>query len=197
MRPLSILTLVVTLAAGFAAAWPAAAQDYARPGFYAGAGVVGGIYTKLDDAIEDQLGLDSHTDTAVGFDLFSGYRFHPNVAVETELTYLSATDVDVTGLGPVDIQSFALTGSAKIFPWTGRIQPYLLGGIGFFQIHVGGKGAVDNSELGFAARFGGGVDFYLTERLVLVAKADYLLPTAGDVEDADFVSFGGALQYRF
>jgi len=66
------------------------------------------------------------------------------------------------------------------------------------------RGAYELTDLGAStdrilwelARFGGGLDFYITESIVASAGVDYLLPT-GDVEDLDYVSFGWGLQYRF
>jgi hypothetical protein len=45
-------------------------------------------------------------------------------------------------------------------------------------------------------RFGGGLDFYATEHVVLTLGIDYVLPF-GDLEDLDYVSIGWGLRYRF
>lgn len=55
---------------------------------------------------------------------------------------------------------------------------------------------IRETQTDFAARFGAGLDIYLTENIVLSAGVDYVLPT-GDVNDLDYVSFGGGGQYRF
>ena len=181
-----------------------AAQDYARSGFYLGAGVVGGIYTEIDDEVEDELlalgySVDIDTDTAVGFEVYGGYRLHPNFALEAEFEMLPDTDIDLGGFGTfAELESWTLTANAKAFPLTGRVQPFLLLGLGVMDAELEdtvGLGA-SQSETDFAARFGGGLDFYITENVVFSAGVDYLLPT-GDVEDVDYVSFGGGVQYRF
>jgi opacity protein-like surface antigen len=48
----------------------------------------------------------------------------------------------------------------------------------------------------FALRFGGGVDFYLTENILVSAEASYLMPT-GKLDNLDYYSLGLGLQYRF
>lgn len=55
---------------------------------------------------------------------------------------------------------------------------------------------VNETASGFIARFGGGFDVYITRSVVASAGVDYVLPT-GDVEDLDYLSFGGGIQYRF
>jgi opacity protein-like surface antigen len=47
-----------------------------------------------------------------------------------------------------------------------------------------------------ALRFGGGLDFYLTENIVVSAEASYLMPT-GKLNGLDYYSIGVGLQYRF
>ena len=49
---------------------------------------------------------------------------------------------------------------------------------------------------GFAARFGGGIDFYVTRNIMVTAEVAYVLPT-GQLDDLDQLQIGGALQYRF
>ena len=58
--------------------------------------------------------------------------------------------------------------------------------------------AVNNSieEGGFAARFGGGIDFYVTRNIMITTEVAYVLPT-GQLDDLDQMQLGGALQYRF
>ena len=47
-----------------------------------------------------------------------------------------------------------------------------------------------------ALRFGGGIDFYLTETILVSAEASYLMPT-GKLDGLDYYSIGLGLQYRF
>jgi opacity protein-like surface antigen len=47
-----------------------------------------------------------------------------------------------------------------------------------------------------AMRFGGGLDFYITENIVATAEGSYLMPT-GSLDNLDYYQFGLGLQYRF
>ena len=81
-----------------------------------------------------------------------------------------------------------------------RFQPYAALGAGVMAVHSKIKyapGSLDcERAAGFAARFGGGADLYVTEHIVLNAEIRYVLPT-GVVEGLDLISFGWGLQYRF
>jgi hypothetical protein len=49
---------------------------------------------------------------------------------------------------------------------------------------------------GFAARFGGGIDFYVTRQIVVTVESAWVLPT-GSLNALRQVQLGGAVQYRF
>ncbi len=95
-----------------------------------------------------------------------------------------------------------VTTSLKAYALTGRYQPYLLAGGGVMTVEVEtndttGLGTNDTeTATNIALRFGGGLDFYATERIVLTLGVDYVLPF-GDLEDLDYVSIGWGLRYRF
>lgn len=180
------------------------APDYARPGFYIGVGVSGASYTEIANFVEDELRgvgvpVNVDTDTGVGFDLYGGYRAHPNIAVEAEFEMIPATDLKLSGFGRVaEIETWTLTSNFKVFPITGKAQPFLLVGIGLLHGKLEdtlGQG-ISESDIDFAARFGGGADFYITEHLALTAKVSYVLATGVD-DVLDYVSFGGGAAYRF
>lgn len=183
---------------------PAFSQDYARRGFYVGAAVIGGAYTKAEDELEKVLAALGYiasidVDEAVGFNLYGGYRFHPHFAAEVEFEMLPKSNISWSGVGTfAELETLNVTSNLKTFLLTGRAQPYALVGIGGMVATLKdsvGLGVRDTYS-GFAFRFGGGLDFYITESVVAFAGVDYLLPT-GDVDDLDYVSFGGGVQYRF
>lgn len=180
-----------------AAAYPAAAEDgepdYARPGVYVGAGAHGIEFTDLG------LGSGVDSDVGAGFNVFAGYRIHRYVAAELEFEMFPETDIDASGFGTfADLETWAITANAKVFPLNGRLQPFALVGLGVLHGKLEdsvGLG-LDESDADFAARFGGGVDAYVTENVVVWVRSTYVLP-AGGVDDLDYVSFGGGLQFRF
>jgi hypothetical protein len=55
---------------------------------------------------------------------------------------------------------------------------------------------LSESNTAFTARFGAGVELYLSEDVVTYVGANYLMAT-GSLDGGDYVSFGGGLQYRF
>jgi len=201
-----ITAALVMIGACFLLASPASSQtyDYARIGGYVGVSVIGGSYTRFDDELEDQLAaigyiVSSDTDEVVGFNLYGGYRIHPHFAFEAEFEMLPNADQDISGLGKIaELDTWALTGNVKAFLLKGRTQPYALFGIGVMEADLEDSVGVglDVTETDFAMRFGGGFDFYFTEKILGSIGVDYVLPT-GDVEYLDYVSFGAGIQYRF
>ncbi len=59
-----------------------------------------------------------------------------------------------------------------------------------------GGASATTSDSGFAARFGGGVDYWFTESISFGVVGSYVLPT-GDLDGLDYFSLAGAIQYRF
>ena len=168
--------------------------DYARNGAYVGLGIIGAHYVRVDQ-IESKLDADE----GAGFSLVGGYRITPILAFELEFEMLPKTDFDVGGGTIGDLSLWALTGNVKVFMWTGRFQPYASMGMGAMQgdsddqtaIGLGGK------ESALAFRFGTGLDFYITEKIVATVGLRYVLPGGQDMEDFDYISYGGGIQYRF
>ena len=201
------------------AASPASGEtdDYARRGLYAG---VGGAYViEQFDLPDATLRLPespiSHFDVdggdSWGAEARVGYRFHPNLAAEGQLQYYDNFGIDVAE--PADaspsrefftLNGLSFMGNVKGYPFTGRVQPYGLVGLGLLWLHaihaqaprVGLDDRFDDHEVGFAGRIGVGIDGYLTQNLLLNVEASYLLPT-GDVSDFRMVPISLGVQYRF
>lgn len=192
-------TTTVTIGACLLLAAPAFSEEeseFARNGFYLGANVIGGSYTRLE-SIDDDL----EADPAPGFGLYGGYRLSPAVALEGQYQLLTKTDFDLEdGSGSsseVDLWTF--TGNVKIFLWPERFQPYALIGLGAMRADFDDLADLDvgGSETGFTFRFGAGLDFYITKHVVAQLGLSYLLPADTDLEKLDYVSYGGGVQYRF
>jgi opacity protein-like surface antigen len=172
---------------------PALAQsdDYARNGAYLGLAGSVGIFPELEDDLDDVPGVDADVDTGLGLNARAGYRFHPHIAAEAEFEWVNA-DIEVSGNDVGDFDTFVGTVNGKAFLLTGRFQPFAMIGIGA----MGVRGDGDSGDSGFAARFGGGLDFYITRNFTAAIDASYVLPT-GDVDDFDLVSIGWGFGYRF
>ena len=98
----------------------------------------------------------------------------------------------------IELETLTFTGNVKGYLLTGRVQPFLLAGVGLMQVEAKDTVGVGLSieEEDFAARFGGGVDFYINPNIAVVIDVGYVLPT-GDLDGLDYVSFSGGFQYRF
>ena len=88
-----------------------------------------------------------------------------------------------------------MTANAKAYvpPWKNG-QLYFLAGAGVMRREVESSNSADGTA--FAARFGTGIEIWLTRNVVATVEARYVLPTGG-LDDLDYVSGGFGLQYRF
>ena len=219
-RLLVLSTILVLFWPGAALAEPAPTRDDAfdRNGFYLGVGFVQAVYTEVEDDLEKELeslaGLGYIPPVVLeappGLDARVGYRFHPRLAAEVEIQWFAKAGIqftedegdppplDPTLVEALTLETVTLTVNSKAYLLTGRFQPFLLVGAGF--MHFDAKDAlglglsVDGD--GFAARFGGGLDFYLTPNVVIALDGSYVLPT-GDADGLNYVSWSLGLQYRF
>jgi hypothetical protein len=181
--------VLVALIAIFAAG-TAEAEDYAATGPYAGLGFAIGFENF------DTFGVPLDFDPAYGFDAWAGHRFHPNLAGELQIEYVNGFDIQ--GIAPAEakLQGITFTGNLKAYLLTGRWQPFGLVGIGLGWQEAESTFAPTVGFTGFAARFGGGLDFYVNQAFALNINAGYILQT-GDLDGADYVSLVIGGQYRF
>ncbi len=201
---------IAALVLGAILALPAAAQQkpqqpewddsyypYAREGFYIGLGAQFALENFDKDPAIDVPGNESDitADDGGGVELRAGYRVNPYVAGEVLFQYYWGFEVrDRAGALAGQNDSFdgwTLTANAKLYPLLGRIQPYGLAGIGGIVFNE-----KQGEDSGFVARLGGGVDFYLTDRLVLDLEVAYLFP-ASPISELQFATFAAGLQYRY
>ena len=182
------LLMAIGISLGFLSpAFGEESSSYSRSGFYLG---VGGLY-----GIEDFDNTGSlEFDNGPGFNFRLGYRFHPNIAVEAMGERVDAFDLD--GSSNAEINTWTGTLNGKFFALTERFQPYGLVGLGAVRAKADGNAVINNSETDIAFRFGGGLDSYITESWVIELELSYVHPT-GDVDDVNYLSLGGGIQYRF
>lgn len=176
------------------AAPPAAAEvveetvNFARTGPYIG---LGGTYAV--ELFDDNSVGGARTDNSGGVHAKAGWRVHPNAAAELRYDWFHEFDLD-----PGHIDGYLLSINGKGYLLTGRVQPFGLVGLGF--LHADGSagnfpGAAHPSN-GFAMRFGGGLDVYATENLVVGPEFAYVLPT-GSANDLDMLTVSVGLSWRF
>ena len=118
-----------------------------------------------------------------------------------ELCYEWLEGFDSTaGLPEVELDTHLITANARLFGLTGRFQPYALVGVGILIVNTELKlpdvPKPFGVDTGFTARFGGGLDFYLSEHSVLNLEGTYLAPS-DKVKGENYGTLGASYQYRF
>jgi len=187
----------------------------------------------LQDELEDDLAsapapftggkVQVKFDDSAGLNALVGYRAASWFAVELEYEWVHDYDVDL-GLSTVsgkanlyNIEGHTLTLNTKWSIPIWRIHPYILIGTGvaFSDIDPGSGAAIaeflddsidieDGKQTAWAGRFGAGVDFYLTQHIilntrgsVLLSTEDFKTPDGGSIDDLNYFGFSAGLQYRF
>ncbi len=163
--------------------------DYAATGPYLGVGAA----FAWDNF--DEVG-NWAPDMAFGFDAWGGYRFLSFLAAELQIEYLNGFDTEHSPGNELEFQAVTFTGNLKAYLPLGRFQPFFLAGVGLGYFEFDTVWVEGISDTALAARFGGGIDFYLTDALALQLSSSYVLQT-GDLDGADYVSLIAGLQYRF
>ena len=165
-----------------------AKDDYSRPGFYLGGG---GVYAL--ENFKNTQGLQF--DDMLGFNARLGYRLHSLLAIEIMGERIDQFDLKQPAGTNIGIETWVGTANAKLYPFEGAVQPYVLGGVGAMHAKTSGiPNSVDCTDIAY--RFGGGLDLYATENWVINVEGSYLLPRES-VQDVDYISLGGGVQFRF
>jgi hypothetical protein len=127
-----------------------------------------------------------------GFEAGAGIRLAPALAIEGNFVFVTGGGTD-SYLGTVDakLYPFMITASDS----NGLLQPYVRVGIG-----GGGASLAAFSTGAFVARFGGGLDLMITDKLGAYGDVSYFLP-AGSIalpaigSGQTTLSFGGILKF--
>lgn len=209
MRLKSMLSIVAFSCLLPAAGFALEADDYARPGWYLGAG--GTWAAHWWKAPEGALGAPGpvRTKNSFGFNVRGGYRVKRWLAAELEYEWLDGFDNTLDGSTIFKLRTHVVTANAKFLcPAFGRFQPYVLFGAGAAIFEVNDRkdegAGLESSSTGFAARASGGLDVYLTKNWLLNVEAGAAIPTnevansaGGDLEELFYVPIQVGVQYRF
>jgi opacity protein-like surface antigen len=204
---LRLLSLaILSLIAGAAAAEPAQ-PEYDRVGWYLG---LAGFYAISDfdlttsdlDVVPPQpANTDPNFGDSGGVDFRAGYRAFSRWAFEFDYQWQAGYDSKKSFIDPLlEIDTHLLSLNTKLFVLTGRWQPYALLGASLLIFNTE---IVDDDfkkpwdiSVGFAPRFGAGVDFWITESWAVMVEGTYIVPV-GALDDANMGSVGAGFQYRF
>ena len=171
-------------------------QGSSRTGPYVGIGVAYALESFDLGELESASGTGLKAANSLGFSARLGYRLHAHLAAELAFEYYDNVDLDAVGVKSAEVDAWLLTGNVKAYLLPGPLQPYALAGFGVLRADL-----PDILPLGDKtepmARFGGGLDLYVTEKVVFNAEAAYVLPTGEDLEDLPFIPLVFGLQYRF
>jgi opacity protein-like surface antigen len=197
-------------------------DDFARRGWLVGLGGSYGVETFQDDAesdfrtalpqddppVEFPEPVSLSVDNNFGVNGRVGYRCHRYFSAEVEVEWNrfsgDLTQPGFERLAHVVSEPVVVTANAKGYLPLGRYQPFLLLGAGVMsaditlQDPVGLEftGLKSTSENEFAMRFGGGIDLYATEHVVVSLEASYVLPFRS-LDALDYISVSWGFQYRF
>ena len=144
-------------------------------------------------------------DDSYGGALFAGYRVHRHVAIEVRGEYLDGFDIGPQGdpsasMLDAELDGFLITAGPKLYPFTGVLQPFVGLGLGAMKAEIEGRASdgtrFSDDETDVVIRPAAGLDFYISETLVLNLEAAYVSP-GGSLQDIDFATFSSGLTFRF
>jgi opacity protein-like surface antigen len=165
-------------------------DPYSKPALYGG---VGGTFTwQLFDQDIGTPGQVVTVNNTQGFELFLGYRASPYVGGEVQIDSMNGFNAEV-GTQNTDIDLLSTTFNLKGYLPAGRLQPFLLLGVGYLNVDSGSPILTDDGN-GLVTRFGSGLDVYLTDNFAVYAGWHYLLPF-GDNSQLDTLSVHFGIQY--
>jgi hypothetical protein len=175
---------------------------------------VGGL-----NAFEDFPGApDTSYDDSFGLDVRLGWRLVDYLALELEGNFISGFDVDVptgTGIAKLVLEGGNVTANVRAVLPLGRFEPYVsfgLGGMwadlrtrnitgvvctpGFLGWWCTGTTSRIDDAGAFVTKYGGGIDFWVSDDFGLTVDAVYVRPT-GDLEDLKYTKLGWGIKFRF
>jgi opacity protein-like surface antigen len=169
--------------------------------------MAGSWYTDVKDDVREELTALGYTfpiemEKPLGLGVRAGYRFLPHLAAEAQFQWFSGADVELdvkaNKANAIQVETLTFTANLKAYLLTGRIQPFLLTGVGVMHLDADDKMNIGIKTSGdaFVARFGGGLDFYINDHFAFVVDGGYLLPT-GSLDNLNQVVWSVGLQYRF
>ena len=210
------LAIILALFTLFAPAL-AGAQDYARPGFYLGAGGTYSFHWFPGDFDPDLAG-GPHvvTSDSGGFNLQGGYRVNSWFGAELEYEWIEGFGNRTKADGNIaKLRSNLISVNGKfLYPGWGRWQPYGLIGVGVSiweaketkaTVTTGTPtSGLANTSVGVGGRIGAGIDAYLTENWLLTLGIELAFSsttidnsTGGDLKNLFYVPIQFGAQYRF
>jgi len=187
IRAAAVLGVVLLLSAGFAAQVEAQDEDF-KSHFYLGGGLA---YATPDFADYNSTNRDA--EATFGFDARAGYRWRW-VAAELDVQYYDRFDLnDTFNTDNGSLRGVTVGPNVKFTPFTGRLQPYAVGGFGLLYMKDTGEVSVEDGT-DFMMRAGGGLEVETLPGLWLFAEGTYVF---GIGTKHDVIPFVGGALFRF
>jgi len=162
-------------------------SDFARPGAY-----VGAYGIKSYEQFDTHDSTVTFGDSDLGIGLRIGYRLNEDIALEVIGEDVKGFSVSGSSADAnLDLMMFGVNG--KFFLASGRLQPYLLAGVGVARADVRGFN-YDND--GGYFRAGLGMDIYVTSNFGFFGEANYNRMIGG-VSDLHHIDLQLGIQFRF
>ena len=164
-------------------------------------GVAGGYALDAFDQDPIWSGIGADPDELQGTfagHVFLGYMMNENLTFEGDFGYYFGWNPDESALEDYELTLMAGTVSAKyVFATDSEWRPYAIGGVGWGKFETEAPsgatftipdedGALDTEQSGLLARVGGGIEYDISDTMMLCADVTYVL-TFGDIEDWNFI----------
>ncbi len=177
---------------GVALLWPGSAAhaeppppaDWARSGFYLG---VAGTAVIQNYNVPPPIDADH----SIGINGRVGWRFNRYGAVEIQTEWNGDTNLRFLS----DVTTVATTANLRWMMPAGRVEPYLIGGVGVFWAKINSP-LINTPGPDAVLRGGVGLQFHVTEWLALVAEGTYVYPV-DRLSDLQYASIVWGVQYKF
>jgi opacity protein-like surface antigen len=203
-------TLLIILASSFLLAGHAQAGDYSRSGVYVGVNGAYGI-DLFGSELRSAFGVPREVSmgNSWGLNARLGGRLLSFLALEFQYEWMNGIPLNLDGVQVANFRPHTITGNLKFYIPIKIVQPYILAGagVGIWKLEFDNPllGSVFNqSNTGFAARLGAGIDVYLTENVALNVEGAGVLNTSSfDFDAAEslsglyYFSVSAGILYRF
>ncbi|HTO52355.1 MAG TPA: outer membrane beta-barrel protein [Myxococcota bacterium] len=178
---ISALLLVSTFAAQVARADD---DPYARSGGYVEVGGTRGVNFfegTIDDAFAPLNSVEhAHVGDSWGAWAAAGYRFNKYLATEGEYEWMKGFHASAGGVHLFDVETQTATINLKVIAPYGAFEPYFKvgGGVTWASVDKAFFSNIDVASPSFSARFGAGLDYYLSQNFFLNIGTDVVFNTA-------------------
>lgn len=176
-----------------------AEADPADTQFYIGGGASYAWENFDTDNLEDA-NINVDVDDAWGINLFGGYRFTRNLALEGNFNWYDDFDLDATRgairvNAEVKIWTLMVDLKAMYPTYDDKLVPYLRIGGGIMDAEID-VGTIDDDESDFAWNLGGGLDYFVNDQISLGLDAKYVWGT-GDLDELEYFVGTASVSYHF